>query len=96
MGTVDIIIGRVVGVHVADGVIDERGRINVARTQPIARLGYYEYAVIRETFEMVIPGAGSKDVLYGLEGSSKANREKFDKGNQEGGVAEGEGNKNKD
>ncbi|KAJ0414155.1 hypothetical protein BJY00DRAFT_295636 [Aspergillus carlsbadensis] len=92
MGTADIIIGRVVGIHVHDGVIDDRGRINVARTQPIARLGYYEYAVIRETFEMVIPGAGSKDVLYGLEGSSKANREKFERGKlDEGKVVNNQG-----
>ncbi|KAL3448374.1 hypothetical protein BJX65DRAFT_295237 [Aspergillus insuetus] len=95
MGTVDIIIGRVVGVHVADGVIDERGRIEVARTQPIARLGYYEYAVIRETFEMVIPGAGSKDVLYGLEGSARANREKFEKRNKDDDQDEGEDDENK-
>ncbi|KAL2818685.1 hypothetical protein BJX63DRAFT_429185 [Aspergillus granulosus] len=80
MGTVDVVVGRVIGVHVDEGVIDERGRINVAKTQPIARLGYYEYAVVKETFEMVIPGANSKAVLYGLEGSAKSNRERFESG----------------
>ena len=36
-------------------------------------MGYYEYAVIRDTFEMKIPGT-NKALLDGLEGSSKANR----------------------
>ncbi|KAL4732952.1 hypothetical protein BDV11DRAFT_210589 [Aspergillus similis] len=74
MGTVDIIIGRVVGVHIADGVINEKGLLDVSRTQPIARCGYYQYAVIRETFDMVIPGM-SEDILKGLEGSVKGNTE---------------------
>ncbi|KAI9375541.1 hypothetical protein BJX61DRAFT_531500 [Aspergillus egyptiacus] len=78
MGTVDVIIGRVVGVHVDEGVICD-GRIDVRRTEPIARCGYYEYAVVRETFEMVIPGM-SADVLYGLEGSAKRNRERHERG----------------
>jgi hypothetical protein len=48
---------------------------------PIARCGYYEYAVIRDVFEMKVPGL-SEDVMAGLEGNSKkmrgviANREK--------------------
>ncbi|KAL4997577.1 hypothetical protein BDV10DRAFT_169529 [Aspergillus recurvatus] len=74
MGTVDVIIGRVVGVHIADGVINERGLLDVSRTQPIARCGYYQYAIIRETFDMVIPGM-SEDILKGLEGSVKGNTE---------------------
>jgi hypothetical protein len=37
-------------------------------------LGYYDYAVIRDVFEMKIPGT-NKALLDGLEGSSKANRE---------------------
>lgn len=36
--------------------------------------GYYEYAVVRETFEMRIPG-GDEAILAGLEGSAKLNRE---------------------
>ncbi|KAL3457105.1 hypothetical protein BJX64DRAFT_280860 [Aspergillus heterothallicus] len=78
MGTVDVVVARVVGVHVDEGVIDERGRIDVAKTQPIARLGYHDYTVVRETFQMVIPG-NSRDVLYGLEGSAKGNRERFER-----------------
>ena len=66
MGTVDIVIGKVVGVHIADGALTD-GKLDVRKTQPIARCGYHEYAVVRETFEMVIPGSG--DTNYGLEGN---------------------------
>ena len=68
MGTVDVVIGRVVGVHVSDDVLTD-GKVDVRKTEPIARCGYYEYAVVRDTFEMVIPG--DEATLAGLEGSSK-------------------------
>jgi flavin reductase (DIM6/NTAB) family NADH-FMN oxidoreductase RutF len=73
MGAVDVVIGRVVGIHIDEGVLTD-GKIDVKKTRPIARCGYYEYAVIEETFEMRIPGEG-KAVLAGLEGSVKVNRE---------------------
>lgn len=73
MGTVDIVIGKVVGVHIADEVINkETGKVDVARTEPIARCGYYDYAVVRECFEMMMPG--DQTTRDGLEGSSKKNR----------------------
>ena len=74
MGTVDIVIGKVVGVHIDDSVINlETGKVDVAKTEPIARCGYYDYAVVRECFEMKMPGA--EIMRAGLEGSSKKNRE---------------------
>jgi flavin reductase (DIM6/NTAB) family NADH-FMN oxidoreductase RutF len=68
MGTADVIIGKVVGVHIADSALTD-GKLDVRKTQPIARCGYYEYAVVRETFEMVIPGQ-NEALLAGLEGSA--------------------------
>ncbi|KAL4943115.1 hypothetical protein BDV06DRAFT_234975 [Aspergillus oleicola] len=73
MGTVDIIIGRVVGVHIVDWALTN-GILDVAKTEPIARCGYYQYAVIRETFEMVIPGM-NEALLSGLEGNATRNGE---------------------
>ncbi|KAH7405928.1 hypothetical protein DE146DRAFT_650238 [Phaeosphaeria sp. MPI-PUGE-AT-0046c] len=73
MGSVDVVIGKVVGIHIDEGVLTD-GKIDIKKTEPIARCGYYEYAVVRETFEMRIPGEG-KAVLGGLEGSAKINRE---------------------
>ena len=77
MGTVDIIIAEVVGVHIKDEFLTD-GILDVRKTRPIARLGYAQYAVIEEAFEMIIPtsadGEGAKEMLSGLEGSIAANR----------------------
>ncbi|KAI5261672.1 hypothetical protein E4T47_09406 [Aureobasidium subglaciale] len=82
MGTVDIVFGKVLAIHVNDKVLTD-GKIDIQKTEPIARLGYYEYAVIRDTFEMKIPGT-NKALLDGLEGSSKANRELERDGEEQG------------
>lgn len=77
MGTVDIIIAEVVGIHIKDEVLTD-GILDVTLTKPIARLGYNQYAVVREAFEMSIPinedGEGGKEMMSGLEGSAKDNR----------------------
>jgi flavin reductase (DIM6/NTAB) family NADH-FMN oxidoreductase RutF len=74
MGTVDVVIGRVLGIHVDDGVLTPEGKIDVSKTEPIARCGYYDYAVVRETFEMIVPGGG-KELGYGMEGSVRKHKE---------------------
>jgi flavin reductase (DIM6/NTAB) family NADH-FMN oxidoreductase RutF len=71
MGTADIVIGRVIGIHIADDFITDDGRIDVLKARPIARLGYYDYTSIESTFEMVIPG-NNEAMLIGLEGKSEA------------------------
>lgn len=73
VGAVDVVIGRVIGIHIDEGVLTD-GKIDTKKTAPIARCGYHEYAVVRETFEMRVPGE-SKDMLAGLEGSVRHNRE---------------------
>lgn len=73
MGTVDVVIGRVVAVHIHDDVLTD-GKLDVKKTQPIARCGYFQYAVIRDTFDMVIPGMD--DATHaGLEGNSGIHKE---------------------
>lgn len=72
MGTADVVIGRVVGIHVNDSVITD-GKVDIRKTKPIARCGYWEYTVVEDTFEMRIPG-NNKAVLGGLEGSSHVNQ----------------------
>ena len=49
-----MVIGRVVGVHIDDNYI-VGGRFDTARAQPVARLGYNDYAVVTEAFEMKRP-----------------------------------------
>jgi flavin reductase (DIM6/NTAB) family NADH-FMN oxidoreductase RutF len=67
MGTVDVVIGRVVMVHIRDEVIDPEGRLDVLKIRPLARLGYYDYTTVESVFEMVIPGE-NEALLNGLEG----------------------------
>jgi flavin reductase (DIM6/NTAB) family NADH-FMN oxidoreductase RutF len=39
-----VVFGRVVGVYIDDAFIDARGRVDTAAMQPIARMGYMDYA----------------------------------------------------
>lgn len=68
MGTVDVVFGQVIGVHIADDFITEDGKIDVLKARPIARMGYYDYTSVESRFEMIIPD--SDHLLAGLEGSS--------------------------
>jgi flavin reductase (DIM6/NTAB) family NADH-FMN oxidoreductase RutF len=74
MGTVDVVVGRVVGIHIDEAVLTE-GKIDIGKVMPIARCGYFEYAVIRgdAIFEMIIPG--DPKLLIGLEGNAKQAKE---------------------
>ncbi|HUL05351.1 MAG TPA: hypothetical protein VLV76_03400 [Candidatus Acidoferrum sp.] len=66
-GTVDVVFARVERIHIRDDAIGADGKIDVKRLRPIARLGYYDYTVVDEIFEMRIPGASAAE-LAGLEG----------------------------
>lgn len=69
MGTVDVVFGRVVAVHIDDNVITPDGLVDVLKIKPLARMGYYDYTYVDNMFQMVIPG-NSKALLAGLEGSA--------------------------
>lgn len=47
-------IGRIVGVHVQKHLIRD-GRVNTAAEQPLARLGYLDYALCNDVFTMERP-----------------------------------------
>lgn len=67
VGTVDVVFAEVVKIHIKDEYIDEFGKLDIKKARPIARLGYYDYTVVDETFEMRIP-MESADEAAGLEG----------------------------
>lgn len=50
-----MVIGLVIGIHIDDAFV-VNGRFDTARARPIARLGYNDYAVVTEAFEMKRPG----------------------------------------
>jgi len=68
MGSVDIVIGRVVQIHIKDNVITPDGRLDIPKIRPLARLGYYDYTSVDTVFELVIPG-DNELLLAGLEGA---------------------------
>jgi flavin reductase (DIM6/NTAB) family NADH-FMN oxidoreductase RutF len=51
----DVFIGRVVGIHIDDEFIKD-GRVDTTALQPVARLGYSEYATVTEAWRMRRPG----------------------------------------
>lgn len=50
-----MVIGEVVGIHLRDDCLVD-GRFDVTRYQPAARLGYHDYAIVREVVELRRPG----------------------------------------
>ena len=68
MGTVDVVFGRVVAVHIDDEALDPQGLVDVLKIQPLARMGYYDYTYVDNKFQMVI-GGNNQALLAGLEGS---------------------------
>ena len=70
VGTVDVVFAQVERIHVDDAVIGADGKLDIGRIEPIARMGYYDYTVVRDVFEMRIPGAGDA-ALAGVEGKGK-------------------------
>jgi flavin reductase (DIM6/NTAB) family NADH-FMN oxidoreductase RutF len=68
-GWVDVVFGQVMQIHVRDDVILASGKLDIPAIRPLARMGYYDYTSVTETFEMRIPGA-SVDAADGLEGKS--------------------------
>jgi len=49
-----VIFGEVTGVHMRDDCITD-GRFDVTTFAPLARLGYRDYSVVREVFELARP-----------------------------------------
>lgn len=49
-----MILAEVTGIHIADEALTD-GRFDTARLQPLARLGYMDYAVINNTFTLARP-----------------------------------------
>ena len=70
VGTADLIIGKVVGVHIKDEFIGEDGKIDIAAIKPLARLGYSDYTVVEKVFEIKPSDVGATDdPAFGLEGA---------------------------
>ena len=49
-----VVMGEVVGIHIADDVIHD-GRIDERLMVPLTRLGYLNYGTLGKVFEMIRP-----------------------------------------
>ena len=72
VGTADIIIGKVVGVHIKDEFILPDGKIDIVKIQPLARMGYSDYTYVDKVFEISpsLQAGFSPDLANGLEGAT--------------------------
>jgi flavin reductase (DIM6/NTAB) family NADH-FMN oxidoreductase RutF len=66
VGSVDVVFGRVVCVHIDDAFLRD-GRIDVEAIRPLARVGYHDYTTVDKVFTMKPQGSPVR--LAGLEGS---------------------------
>ena len=66
----DVIIGRVVGVHIMDQFIREDGKLDIVAIKPLARMGYSDYTIVDNVFEIKPSKAAGdrEDIASGLEG----------------------------
>jgi flavin reductase (DIM6/NTAB) family NADH-FMN oxidoreductase RutF len=65
-----VVFAAVERIHIDDSVLTPEGKLDIARIKPIARMGYYDYTVVTNTFEMRIPGA-SEEAAAGLERAAR-------------------------
>lgn len=66
-----VVVGEVVGVHIADEIIGEDGRIDILKCRPLARMGYFDYTSVEQLFEMAPVGPNSDRMRRGLEGRAR-------------------------
>jgi flavin reductase (DIM6/NTAB) family NADH-FMN oxidoreductase RutF len=67
VGSVDVVFGRVVAIHIDDDFLRADGRIDIEQIRPLARVGYHDYTSVEQVFTM--SPRGSPVRLAGLEGS---------------------------
>jgi flavin reductase (DIM6/NTAB) family NADH-FMN oxidoreductase RutF len=67
VGTVDVLFGQVIAIHIDDQYLGADGRLDIARIRPLARLGYHDYTSVEQVFTMTPRGSATR--LAGLEGS---------------------------
>lgn len=71
MGSADVIIGKVVCIHIKDECIMPDGKIDIEKIKPLARLGYSDYTYVDKVFEMAPSNAaGGTTEVNGLEGKA--------------------------
>lgn len=52
--TAIMVVGEVVGVHISDHILTD-GLVDIAKSRPVSRLGYMDFATTSETYQMFRP-----------------------------------------
>lgn len=72
INTIDVIIGKVIGIHIKDEFINDEGKVDIVGIRPVARLGYFDFTVVNNSFEMAPPKIEDENLQFlvdkGLEG----------------------------
>lgn len=63
----DLVIGRVVMIHIAEDVLTPEGKLDILKLRPLSRLGYADYTSVTELFEMSMQSL-KKDPIPGCMG----------------------------
>ncbi len=66
-----VVIGKVVGIHIADQYLRADGKIDIAAIRPLARMGYMDYTSVSDIFE-ILPVGTSEDTIRGRSGGGLA------------------------
>ena len=74
VGSADIIIGKVVGVHIKDEFIMPDGKLDILKIKPLARMGYSDYTCVDRIFtiESSTAAGDNEERTLGLEGATGA------------------------
>lgn len=62
-----LVVGRVIGVHIADEVIGKNGKLDMLKVRPLARMGYLDYTSVTDVFELRPEGTHERTVI-GMSG----------------------------
>jgi flavin reductase (DIM6/NTAB) family NADH-FMN oxidoreductase RutF len=49
-----LVLGEVIGIYIEDDLVVD-GKVDILRLRPVARLGYFDYCSVQESFEMLRP-----------------------------------------
>ncbi len=66
-----VVVGEVLGVHIADEVVTDEGKIDILKCRPIARMGYFDYTSVESAFEIAPDGPHVEQFRRGLEGRAR-------------------------
>ena len=66
----NLVIGRVIGVHIADEAIGSNGKLDMLKLRPLARMGYLDYTSVTDIFEVRPIGDADPRTVRGMSGGT--------------------------